>query len=156
MGKNYTRAGITASAWTGVCLVLCPAFAQAQSDIQSPTNVQQIAANWRQIGNFVMDGSLAGLAGGSVSRVWFGAADSSVFVQVSSGHVYQTLDLETWSASAQGSSSLSARKTLSSCPMTFLVRFTRSSFSLVVCDISFDYPMGVWYQDNNRIVKPRH
>jgi hypothetical protein len=49
-------------------------------------------------------------------------------------------------ASAQGSSSLSARSTLSSWPMTFLVRVTRSSFSREVCDIWLVYPMGVWYQ----------
>src|SRR5271169_295385 len=50
------------------------------------------------------------------------------------------------SASAQGSSSLRARSTLSSWPMTFLVRVTRSSFSREVCDIWLVYPMGVWYQ----------
>src|SRR5580700_7613832 len=51
-----------------------------------------------------------------------------------------------WSASAQGSSSLRARRTLSSWPMTFLVRVTRSSFSREVCDILLAYPRGVWYQ----------
>src|SRR5580704_4752413 len=50
------------------------------------------------------------------------------------------------SASAQGSSSLRARRTLSSWPMTFLVRVTRSSFSREVCDIPLAYPRGVWYQ----------
>src|SRR5689334_2580565 len=51
-----------------------------------------------------------------------------------------------WRASAHGSSSLSARRTLSSWPITFLVRLTRSSFSREVCDILLAYPMGVWYQ----------
>jgi hypothetical protein len=56
-----------------------------------------------------------------------------------------------WSASAQGSSSLRARRTLSSWPMTFLVRVTRSSFSREVCDILLVYPRGVWYQSWARI-----
>src|SRR6266853_4838338 len=51
-----------------------------------------------------------------------------------------------WRTSAQGSSSFRARKTLSSCPITFLVRLTRSNFSREVCDIFLDYPIGVWYQ----------
>src|SRR5580704_5921219 len=55
------------------------------------------------------------------------------------------------SASAQGSSSLRARSTLSSWPITFLVRVTRSSFSREVCDIWLVYPMGVWYQGSGRV-----
>src|SRR5579864_5104244 len=48
--------------------------------------------------------------------------------------------------SMQGSSWFRARSTPSSCPTIFLVRLTRSSFSLDKCDIGLDYPMGVWYQ----------
>src|SRR5579863_7107609 len=47
--------------------------------------------------------------------------------------------------SAHCSSSLSARKMASSCPMIFLVRLTRSNFSREVCDIDVDYLVGVWY-----------
>src|SRR5580692_941286 len=50
------------------------------------------------------------------------------------------------STSAHRSSSLSPRRALSSWPMTFLVRVTRSSFSREVCDIFVVYPNGVWYQ----------
>src|SRR6267143_2305605 len=48
--------------------------------------------------------------------------------------------------SAQGSSAWRARRALSSWPMIFLVRLTRSSFSHEVCDICLIYPIGVWYQ----------
>src|SRR5580704_11390314 len=48
--------------------------------------------------------------------------------------------------SAHCSSSLSARKMASSCPMTFFVRFTRSNFSRDVCDIFIYYLVGVWYK----------
>ena len=34
----------------------------------------------------------------------------------------------------------------SSWPITFLVRLTKSSFSLEVCDILLDYPIRVGYQ----------
>src|SRR5580704_11295015 len=50
------------------------------------------------------------------------------------------------STSAQWASSSSARRADSSCPMTFLVRETSSSFSRDICDIPFDYHRGVWYQ----------
>jgi len=50
------------------------------------------------------------------------------------------------STSAQGSSWSRARPTASSCPTIFLVRVSKSSFSLDKCDILLDYPMGVWYQ----------
>src|ERR1700719_3141081 len=39
------------------------------------------------------------------------------------------------------SSPLRALSTDSSCPMTFLVRFTKSNFSREVCDILLDYPI---------------
>src|SRR2546430_9814109 len=51
-----------------------------------------------------------------------------------------------WRTSEQESSSLSARRALSSWPITFLVRLTRSSFSLEMCDIFLAYPIGVWFQ----------
>src|SRR6202011_1172532 len=44
------------------------------------------------------------------------------------------------------SSSFSPLRTDSSCPMTFLVRFTKSNFSREVCDILLDYPIRVRYQ----------
>src|ERR1700676_2934571 len=50
------------------------------------------------------------------------------------------------STSVHCSSSLRPRRTLSSWPMTFFVRVTRSSFSREVCDIVLVYPRGVWYQ----------
>src|SRR5258707_15128070 len=55
-----------------------------------------------------------------------------------------------WRTSAQGSSSFRARRALSSWPMTFLVRLTRSNFSREECDILIVYPMGVWYQGFTR------
>ena len=51
-----------------------------------------------------------------------------------------------WRTSAHDSSSVSARRTDSSWPMTFLVRVTKSNFSREVCDILLDYLGGVCYQ----------
>src|ERR1700722_15412733 len=54
-----------------------------------------------------------------------------------------------WRTSAHCSSSLSARKIASSCPITFFVRLARFSFSREIWDIvclSVDYLVGGWYQ----------
>lgn len=53
---------------------------------------------WRPVGNWVIDRSLAGLATGPVSRVWY-ADSGSVLIQTASGRIFATSDLELWQAS---------------------------------------------------------
>ena len=91
MGKNYTRAAISVACGAWLCIASTLAFAQ-----------QQIVAgieNWRQVGTFVVDRSLAGLAGGAVDRVWFSADGLSLHIKTESGLSFQTADLETWISS---------------------------------------------------------
>src|SRR5208282_2165010 len=59
-----------------------------------------------------------------------------------------------WRISAQWASSSMARRADSNWPISFLVRETRSSFSLVRCGILVDYPRGVWYQ--NQVAAGKH
>ena len=55
-------------------------------------------ADWRHIGNTVLDQALAGPATGPVKRVWYGTA-GVLFAQTRAGRVYQTADLENWHGS---------------------------------------------------------
>ena len=59
----------------------------------------QIQPDWRRVGNSAIDLSLAGLATGSVDRVWYSAA-GSLLIHTSSGRVFETTDFESWRASA--------------------------------------------------------
>src|ERR1700724_1365819 len=65
----------------------------------------QTAANparpyWRKVGNSTMDLALASPATGPVSRVWFSPDGSRLQALTANGRVFETQDLETWSASA--------------------------------------------------------
>ena len=60
---------------------------------------QAPATDWRPVGNTLRDLSLAGLAGGPVSRVWFSEDGQTLFAKTREGKVFQTLDRESWSAS---------------------------------------------------------
>lgn len=51
---------------------------------------------WRQIGNALIDRSLAGLATGPVDRVWYAPDGSQLLVRTASGSVFATSDFETW------------------------------------------------------------
>jgi len=70
--------------------VLAPWRIHAQPAVPSP--------DWRHIGNFVLDEALAGVASGPCTRVWYGPG-GVLYVQTSSGRLYQTADLESWQAS---------------------------------------------------------
>src|SRR5580704_541060 len=57
----------------------------------------QPATTWRQIGNTLIDRSLAGLATGPVDRVWYSQDGSQLLVRTASGKIFATSDFETWS-----------------------------------------------------------
>jgi len=54
------------------------------------------ASPWRQIGNTLIDRSLAGLATGPVDRVWYSSDGSQLLIRTPTGKVFATSDLETW------------------------------------------------------------
>jgi uncharacterized protein (TIGR03437 family) len=56
----------------------------------------QPAAPWRQIGNSLIDRSLAGLATGPVDRVWYSQDGSQLLLRTASGKIFATSDFETW------------------------------------------------------------
>jgi uncharacterized protein (TIGR03437 family) len=59
-------------------------------------SAQAPETTWRQIGNALIDRSLAGLASGPVDRVWYSADGSQLFIRTGSGGVFATSDFETW------------------------------------------------------------
>src|ERR1035437_3077121 len=63
-----------------------------------PARAQVVSADWRHVGNSVVDEALAGPASGPVKRVWYGPG-GTLYTQTRSGRVYQTADLENWQAS---------------------------------------------------------
>ena len=56
----------------------------------------QPATTWRQIGNTLIDRSLAGLATGPVDRVWYSPDGSQLLIRTASGKIFATSDFETW------------------------------------------------------------
>jgi uncharacterized protein (TIGR03437 family) len=79
-----------ATAWIAGLLLLTGLPATAQT-------------HWRKVGNTTMDLALASPATGPVSRVWFSADGSRLYALTASGRVFESQDLETWSASANPS-----------------------------------------------------
>jgi uncharacterized protein (TIGR03437 family) len=79
-----------ATAWIAGMLLLAGLPAVAQT-------------HWRKVGNTTMDLALASPATGPVSRVWFSADGSRLFALTANGRVFESQDLETWSASANPS-----------------------------------------------------
>jgi uncharacterized protein (TIGR03437 family) len=72
---------------------LCAAlYLHAQTSAQT--------SSWRQIGNALIDRSLAGLATGPVDRVWYSADGSQLMIRTASGSVFATRDFETWQPSS--------------------------------------------------------
>src|SRR6266704_700374 len=56
--------------------------------------------SWRRIGSAAIDMALASPATGPVSRVWFSADGSRLYALTAAGRVFESADLETWSAVA--------------------------------------------------------
>src|ERR1700736_997242 len=54
--------------------------------------------DWVRLGNSAIDFSLAGLATGSVERVWYAPQGDSLFIQTSTGKIFETKDFESWKA----------------------------------------------------------
>ena len=55
------------------------------------------AFDWRHIGNASTEMSLAGVATGPMSRVWYSSDGAHLFAQTKSGRVFETVDFEQWS-----------------------------------------------------------
>jgi uncharacterized protein (TIGR03437 family) len=72
-----------------IATVLLAGLGQAQAPPPS-------SPNWRHIGNWVVERSLAGPASGPVARVWYSQDGATLFLQAVSGRLYQTADLENW------------------------------------------------------------
>src|SRR6266436_3245071 len=75
-----------------IATVVLAALGRAQAPQSSP--------NWRHIGNWVVEKSLAGPASGPVARIWYSQDGATLFLQTASGRFYQTADLENWLPSA--------------------------------------------------------
>ncbi|MGA3187517.1 MAG: hypothetical protein ABSF22_10445 [Bryobacteraceae bacterium] len=82
MDKSATVRVLAATLWLALGL-----------DAQTPSTD---APNWRQIGNALIDRSLAGLASGPVDRVWYSADGSQLLIRTPSGSVFATSDFEAW------------------------------------------------------------
>ena len=75
-----------------IATVLLAGLSQGQAPQPGP--------DWRQIGNWVVEKSLAGPASGPVARAWYSQDGATLFVQTGSGRSYQTTDFENWRPSA--------------------------------------------------------
>jgi uncharacterized protein (TIGR03437 family) len=73
-------------------------------------------SSWRQIGNALIDRSLAGLATGPVDRVWYSADGSQLLIRTASGSVFATSDFETWQPSSAAASAPVTRSGAPSLP----------------------------------------
>jgi hypothetical protein len=69
-----------------IATVFVAGLGWAQTPLASP--------DWRHIGDWVVEKSLAGPASGPVARVWYSQDGATLFVQTGSGKLYQTADLE--------------------------------------------------------------
>src|SRR5215475_16120736 len=58
----------------------------------------QSETDWRKIGGYSVDVSLASPATGPVDQVWFSPSGSVLFARTRSGKVFQTADFENWAA----------------------------------------------------------
>jgi uncharacterized protein (TIGR03437 family) len=58
----------------------------------------QTRLDWRKVGPYDAELSLASPATGPVSRVWFSPEGSTLLARTASGQTYQTADFETWSS----------------------------------------------------------
>jgi uncharacterized protein (TIGR03437 family) len=71
-----------------IATVLLAGLVRAQAPNPSP--------DWRHIGNWVVEKSLAGPASGPVARVWYSQDGATLFAQTGSGRLFQTADFENW------------------------------------------------------------
>src|SRR5882762_7751008 len=83
-----------------IATVLLAGLGQAQAPPPSP--------DWRHIGNWVVEKSLAGPASGPVARIWYAQDGATLFLQTASGRFYQTADLENWRPSTAAPPSMPA------------------------------------------------
>ncbi|MEO8048863.1 MAG: hypothetical protein ABI833_00485 [Acidobacteriota bacterium] len=91
------------------------AAGSANGQPAAPAATAGFTADWRHIGNYVLDEALAGAASGPCKRVWYGAG-GMLYVQSGSGRVYQTSDLESWQASSARAPVANAKAAVGSLP----------------------------------------
>ena len=75
-----------------VAILIATLLLAGLSRAQAP----QPSSDWRHIGNWVVEKSLAGPASGPVARVWYSQDGATLFVQTGAGRFYQTADFENW------------------------------------------------------------
>jgi uncharacterized protein (TIGR03437 family) len=63
------------------------------------TTEGRVRPDWRHVGNGGIDLMLASPASGPVERAWFSPQGDQLFVQASSGRVFETTNFEKWTAS---------------------------------------------------------
>ncbi|HEY2844441.1 MAG TPA: hypothetical protein VGJ09_12355, partial [Bryobacteraceae bacterium] len=83
MGNNATG---RRRLWTFLGVLALAASAAAQTP------------EWRPVGNAALDLELAGLATGSVDRVWYSSGGDQLWIRSSLGKTFVTNDLEQWAA----------------------------------------------------------
>ena len=84
--------------WVAAATVLAAAgsvSAQTRPEAGLPT------LDWRHVGNAAIDLGLPAVATGPIARVWYSADGAQLFAATGSGRVFETADLERWSASAE-------------------------------------------------------
>ncbi len=86
------RIAIATVLLTGLMTGVTPA-----QTVQTVAPVSGANHDWRRVGNTAIDQSLAGLATGPVSRVWY-SSSGPLLIQTASGWVFATADFETWHA----------------------------------------------------------
>src|ERR1051325_11738692 len=90
MGRSATACAVlTTAAGFGLAI---PGWAQPA--------LTPAPADWRHVGNALIDRELAGLATGPVDRVWYSQDGSRILIRTGSGRTWET-DLENWRPSAQ-------------------------------------------------------
>ena len=92
MGRVYSKATVGGAIATVLAAVLIGSASYAQSPAPSGGDLPR---DWRRVGNTAVDLSLAGLATGPVSRVWY-SPTGALQIQTASGRVFETTDFENW------------------------------------------------------------
>ncbi len=99
-----------------------PAPAQTRPD--TATDVSKPgdpALDWRHIGNSAVEMGLPSVATGAVSRVWYSADGTRLFVQAAGGRAFVTTDLEQWVASTDAPPPVDTRVQARTLPETHAV-----------------------------------
>ena len=95
---------------SSVCKSYSVALLVSLAIVAGTANGQNTSAQWRHVGSYAVDGGqnrIAGTVSGAVDRVWYSGDGAALYVrtvsyvQTASGPIFQTLDLENWTATTQ-------------------------------------------------------